>query len=526
MRKLIRKSALWLLVAAAAALSSAAAGAGADVGARPAFGFSEDATKFADDGGDAYLALFNDLGVTENRVCVFWDPANPDVIEEQPFLDRFVPEAVAHHITVVFSVQSRTARGYTGSADALDQYVAFLVKLAQAYPQVTQFVIGNEPNQPRFWQPQFNADGSVASAAAYTELLARSYDALKAVNPAITVVGLGVSPRGNDKPHATSNASVSPVRFIAAMGAAYREMGRDKPLMDVLAVHIYPNVNTDPPSKGYVWPGVGFPNLDRLKQAVWDAFHDTAQPVFAEQDTTEGPFLRLKIDEIGWQTQVPEERRSLYSGSENVPPVAESTQADYYAQAVASALCDSSVEAALFFHFVDETDLARFQSGVLAPDGSHKPAYDAIRQAVGGSCADPVSWQHREDVDGAQASFDTRHAIVTRRSWSLALRAEEGYDYRAAILRVQGAETRLASPAAGERIRGMLSGRSAKVSVGSLRLKLALRTQGSAPAARSTPVRFARHRLARGRYVYAVIESAATNAERTTLLLSPCFRVG
>ena len=44
-------------------------------------------------------------------------------------------------------------------------------------------IIGNEPNQPRFWQPQFNLDGSPASPAAYESLLARSYDALKGVDP-------------------------------------------------------------------------------------------------------------------------------------------------------------------------------------------------------------------------------------------------------------------------------------------------------------------------------------------------------
>ena len=32
--------------------------------------------------------------------------------------------------------------------------------------QMTDLIVGNEPNQPRFWQPQFGVDGSVASAKA------------------------------------------------------------------------------------------------------------------------------------------------------------------------------------------------------------------------------------------------------------------------------------------------------------------------------------------------------------------------
>ena len=35
------------------------------------------------------------------------------------------------------------------------------------YPQVTEFIVGNEPNQPRFWQPQFASHGAQVSAAAF-----------------------------------------------------------------------------------------------------------------------------------------------------------------------------------------------------------------------------------------------------------------------------------------------------------------------------------------------------------------------
>ncbi len=74
--------------------------------------------------------------------------------------------------------------------------------------------------------------------------------------------------------------------------------------MDELAFHPYPSRNTDPPTRGYVWPNIGLANLDRLKQAVWDAFHGTAQPTFPEsgrQSTVDGrPPLRIELDEAGW----------------------------------------------------------------------------------------------------------------------------------------------------------------------------------------------------------------------------------
>ena len=52
--------------------------------------------------------------------------------------------------------------------------------------------------------------------------------------------------------------------------------------MDELAFHPHPNSNTDSFLVGYRWPNAGTSNLGRIKQAVWDAFRGTAQPVFAE----------------------------------------------------------------------------------------------------------------------------------------------------------------------------------------------------------------------------------------------------
>jgi hypothetical protein len=513
-----------LLVAALAIVSTgSAAGEG-----QPAFGFTEDMTKYAEDGGAGFVATFHDLGVTENRVSVFWNPDRPGVIEEKPFLDRFIPQAKAGGITVVFSVYAKPGSGYAAayaSPAGMDSYVAFLVKVAQEYPYVTQFVVGNEPNQPRFWQPQFTSSGGVASAPAYTQLLAKSYDALKALNPAITVIGVGLSPRGNDNPKATSNASVSPVRFLKEMGETYRAMGRTAPLMDVLAVHIYPNRNTDSPAKGYVWPGIGFPNLDRLKQAFWDAFHDTAQPVFAEAGEPQAGKLPLKIDEIGWQTDIPGERRSLYSGEENVPLVSEAKQADFYRQAIGYALCEPSLEAALFFHLIDESDLARFQSGVLAVNGTRKPSYDAVKGAVGGSCGgEMASWSHRLDVVGASAVFDTRKASAKRRAWSMQLSADEGYSWRGAIIRLGSKSVAPGSDAVQAQIRSLILG-AGKPAAGSAKLRLALRSQGQGAAARKIQASFPKRKLRPGRYVYAAVLSAAMNPDRTSLLVSKPFRV-
>ena len=248
-------------------------------------GVTEDAGK-ASDGGAAFFASLTDIGLTANRVSIPWDAANPTVIQSQAEIESWIPQAQAAHTRIIFAVSPMDARGVTSSPVAVPRFAEFVQHLAQTFPTVKDYVIGNEPNQPRFWLPQFDPSGKALSAAAYLPFLAQSYDALKAVDPAITVIGIGLSPRGNDLPNATSNASRSPVRFLRDLGVAYRASKRTKPLMDELAFHPYPSTSRDSVTTGYVWPNAGMPNLDRIKQAVWDAFHGTAQTPFAEPGKT------------------------------------------------------------------------------------------------------------------------------------------------------------------------------------------------------------------------------------------------
>src|SRR5919198_4744631 len=155
------------------------------------FGVTEDAGKYADDGGATFFPTLTDLGMTQNRITVFWDAAHPSEIQEKAFLDRSLPVAAADHVDIVFSVQPRHPTDVTSTPGGALGFASYVALLARAYPQVKQFVIGNEPNQPRFWRPQFSASGRGVSAAAYEQVLTLSYDALKAVDPTIDVIGLG-----------------------------------------------------------------------------------------------------------------------------------------------------------------------------------------------------------------------------------------------------------------------------------------------------------------------------------------------
>ena len=52
------------------------------------------------------------------------------------------------------------------------------------------------------------------------------------------------------------------------------------------------------------WPKIGCVNFDRFKQAWWDAFHGTAQPLFRETGQSGGPFVRIYVDEVGYQAKI------------------------------------------------------------------------------------------------------------------------------------------------------------------------------------------------------------------------------
>ena len=475
------------------------------------FGVADESGVFAADGGAAFFSQLRDLGMSDDRFTVKWDPAQPETIPDKAFLDRAVPVAAAHGIQIVFAVYPTKANAITSSPDAGAQFARFLQLVARTYSPGA-VIVGDEPNQPRFWQPQFDPNGKPVAGAAYEAFLAQAYDALKAVNPAITVVGAGPSSRGNDNPSAKNNRSTSPVRFIHDLGVAYRQSGRTKPIADQLGFHPYPQQNTDAATKDYQWPKVGIANLPRLKQAIWDAFHGTAQPTFAENGA--GGALTLMIDEVGWQVGV---NSSLYTGKETVPTISEQTQAQTYTDLIRVAACDPSVTDLLLFQLVDETSLDRFQSGLIRGDGTQRPAYQAVKQAIaetGGRCAGPPpTWRHTSAVDNAYTNDCAPGAHAPDQTyWSVIVRADEDTTYQAGVFKLPAGKGTLSAGALERALSG--SGQAA------------LYASGNSQAYIARLIRFPARNLAAGRYVCAARLSSVMNPERTSTLVSEPFTVG
>ncbi|HEY6068380.1 MAG TPA: hypothetical protein VIU81_06760, partial [Gaiellaceae bacterium] len=192
------------------------------------FGVADDAGKYANDGGAGFFDLLTQLGMSENRMAVFWDPANPTTIVDQAFLDRAVPAAARHGIDVMFAIYPLKARALVDTPNGIQLFADYAARVARRYPSVKKIICLNEGNQPRFHQPQFDDAGNGISGYVQEQAMAACYDALKAVDPTIDVIAFGLSPRGNDDFEAVSNVSHSPIRFLQEVGDAYRRSGRTK----------------------------------------------------------------------------------------------------------------------------------------------------------------------------------------------------------------------------------------------------------------------------------------------------------
>ena len=341
--------------AVAGASTGRTSGAGAATPAPLVWGVADDASKFADDGGDWFYGEMKGASLSTNRWTLAWDSTDPTTIKELPFLERAAPKAQAAGVHVLLSLYAGTPSPTATQHDAT-QFCAWAAQVAGLVQQwgINDFIVWNEPNTRLYWSPQKDASGADVAAPAYEALLAQCYDAIHAADADANVIGMGLSPR------ASTSESTEPLVFVRDVGKAYRASGRTTPIMDQLSVHPYPNPNSpaDSPDVGYqVTDRFGIPNLDRVKQAVWDAFNGTGQPTTVTSSALASTEfvkpLTLVIDEVGWQTDTTP--YSQYVNSENVATISEQTQADYLKKMAEKYFaCDPSVVSVQLFLLADE----------------------------------------------------------------------------------------------------------------------------------------------------------------------------
>jgi hypothetical protein len=346
---------------------------------------------------EAALADARELGLGAFRVTLRWRPGLAAPTEEQAAeLERATQGA--SEITVVLSVFGERAIHAPTTAAGRDEYCGFLAEIVRRYERIRHVTIWNEPNKTFFWSPQFNADGSSASAPAYAALLARCWDVLHETRSDVQVIAPSTAPRGNDNPEAASNISHSPIKFVRELGRAYRLSGREAPLFDVIGHHVHALHSAERPWRTHPGTGVTQGDLAKLERTFADAFRGTSQPVPGR--CIDNKCVPIWWLEAGFQTQPDEAKAALYTGVEISPralpdaagevelePLPDSRtlapdQATQLVSALQLAYCQPHVKA--FFNFLlwDEERLEGWQAAPYWYDRTPKDSFDAFRDAI------------------------------------------------------------------------------------------------------------------------------------------------
>jgi hypothetical protein len=369
----MKRGPLLLLLAAAFALPSGASAGGPSM----AVGAAEDNVRQGSvPAAKAQMELLRLLGLNAVRITTTWSPGATAPSAGEASALSIVDQAAKLSGLRVY-VQVMNAGSKTTPVPGKDQsdFAAYAASIARRFSSFRDLIIGNEPNLNRFWLPQFGPKGEDVAAQNYEQLLALSYDALKAVSPSVLVWGGALAPRGEDKAN-SSRHTHSPTQFILDLGVTYKGSGRTAPIMDGFAHHAYEDYSALPPTFQHPkTTTIALADYGKLVTVLGQAFDGTSQP---------GTQLPIIYDEFGVESQIPADKAKLYTGTEpaSTRAVDEKTQADYYSQALAIAFCQPNVRGFFFFHTADEQALDRWQSGMYYADGTRKSGFDQVAASV------------------------------------------------------------------------------------------------------------------------------------------------
>jgi hypothetical protein len=297
------------------------------------------------------LAQATAAGFRAIRIAIPWSPgqAGPD-----PALTAAAQQAASLGVRLYAEVYPASPELVPTDDARRAEFAGYLRSLAAALPQLRDFVVGSQVNDPAFW-PQTSR-----TAADYVALLGASYDALKSVDPTTQVIGGAL------------DSQLAPGTFVLSLGQAYRRSGRITPIMDALALQPLSIPQSEAPATVHPSGATTIADYPRLVANLKRAFDNTAQP---------GAALPIVYDGYGVEATPAPEKASLYTGAET-DAVPEATQGSYYAQALQLAVCQPTVSALLYGDVVDDGDLARSQQGVYYPDGSQKSDFSAVQTAI------------------------------------------------------------------------------------------------------------------------------------------------
>ena len=323
--------------------------------------------RLASEGGfDAVIQVFSWLEIEPTREEWHWE--YPD----------FVVRAAEHYdLDLIVRLDGLPAwaaeEAAVGQADNLsDDYAAFAGTVAQRYRgQIKGYIVWNEPNLAKEW------GGRPPDPAAYTDLLRRAYEAVKAADPKAAVVSAGLASTNHQNAEAMDDRM-----FLEAMyqAGAY---------FDALGAHPY----------GFAYPpddpqdahdGLNLARLLDLR-AIMEAHGDGDKPIW--------------VTELGWTT--------AGAGESSWLTVTPQQQADYLTSAWRRARREWPwLQVFTVWNLSQGLPSSNEMAGysLLDESGEAKPAYHALRTKLN------RRWGHRlaRWVDRTQASLlDPVPSVVT-----------------------------------------------------------------------------------------------------------------
>ena len=283
-------------------------------------------------------------------------------------LDRSVSAATAAGINVMIRVDrsppwARAVPAENGPPDNMLDYADFIRQLAERYrtgsPLGTARAIQvwNEPNLDREWG---GAIIDQVQAGQYAYMLREAYRAIKAVDPAITVVSAGLSPTG------TNDGTAQPDDVY--LDWLYRE--EFARYADVVGMHApgygsppEAELNSDP---RFPHPSFYFRRVEQLR-GIMEAYGDGAKQAW--------------ILEFGWTTDQVNPQYSWYA-------VTPEQQADYIVRGYQYANQRWPWVGVMFVWNMANSnwtpDYEQYWWSIIEPDGTPRPAYSALAAARSG----------------------------------------------------------------------------------------------------------------------------------------------
>ena len=300
----------------------------------------------------AQLAAMKAIGITEIRLDANWDwvQYGGQNTFDWSQLDQAVASVRAAGMSVDLIVDGcppwAAVRGTSGDDSpqpaSSAQYARWASDVAARYAPkgVNTFEIWNEPNSVAFWQPAPNP-------AAYTADLIAADKAIKKVDPSAFVLSAGLAPESND------GTDINAITFLQRM-YAYGARG----YFDGVGYHPY-----------------SYPALPHTYDSWsgWSQMSQTSPSIRSVMAANGDSGKRIYVTEVGAPSGGPW-------------GVGQTSQAAEFTQAIGAAKATSWIGGIYLYSWQDEgTDTSNAEDwfGLLTAAGVHKPAYTAVKNAIG-----------------------------------------------------------------------------------------------------------------------------------------------